>query len=257
MFVNKVVPMLRALDKGSSVIKTRTLKIAGLPELLVNNRIKDALSLSGKTTAGIYVSLGTVEVKITSKDKTVKIADKNIEKVERVVRDRLGDNVYGADDDTMESVVAKLLEKKRKTISLAESCTGGLVSSRLTNIRGSSAYFKNCIVAYANSIKEDLLKVPAELIAEAGAVSREVAYVMAKHIREISGTDIGIGITGIAGPGGATATKPVGLVYISVNYEGEAVTKEFRFSGSRQDVKWLSSCAALDLVRHKLLGNKI
>jgi nicotinamide-nucleotide amidase len=154
----------------------------------------------------------------------------------------------------MEAVVGTLLLKEKRTIALAESCTGGLIGHRLTQVAGSSAYVDRGIICYSNKAKIELLGVPADLIERHGAVSAEVAAAMAKGVRERSGVSIGLSVTGIAGPGGGTAAKPVGLVYIGLNADtGETLTREHRFHGDRSVIKQRSSQAALDFLRRWLL----
>jgi nicotinamide-nucleotide amidase len=150
----------------------------------------------------------------------------------------------------MEEVVGRLLAGQKRTVALAESCTGGLIGHRLTQVPGSSAYVDRGVICYSNQSKIDMLAVPADLIAKHGAVSRDVAAAMAKGIRELAGVSVGLSVTGIAGPGGATATKPVGLVYVGLDGgAGDAITREFRFHGDRSVIKQRSSQAALNLLR--------
>ena len=167
---------------------------------------------------------------------------------------RLKDYFWRVKKETLEEVAASLLIKKGLTISVAESCTGGLVSHRLTNISGSSNYYKCGIISYSNQAKSVFLKVNNQLIKEKGAVSPEVAREMAVGIRASAHTDLGLGITGIAGPAGATPTKPVGLVYIALSSEAKQINQKFIFSGNREQIKWKASQAALDILRKYLLG---
>ena len=146
-----------------------------------------------------------------------------------------------------------LLKKYNKTIAVAESCTGGLVSDKFTNIPGISEYFMEGVVAYSNKAKVEILGVPKSLIGKYGAVSPQVARAMAEGIKKRSSANIGVGITGIAGPTGATKEKPVGLVYIAVAVDNEVETKECRFKGSRIDIKTFSANTALNMMRLKLL----
>lgn len=150
---------------------------------------------------------------------------------------------------TSEIAVGKILLKKKLTLAVAESCTGGLISNRITNVAGSSDYFLCGIVAYSNGIKERLLGVSGKSIKKYGVVSKQVALEMAKGVRLIVKTDIGIGITGVAGPTGGTKTKPVGLVYIVFAADKKEIVKEFRFKGSRKDIKFQASEAALNLIQ--------
>lgn len=170
------------------------------------------------------------------------------------VRSRLKGWLYAEGPDSMEEVVGRLLTAQHKTVSVAESCTGGLIGHRLTQVPGSSAYVDRGVICYSNQAKTDLLGVPPQLMERHGAVSAEVAAAMARGMRERSGTSVALSVTGIAGPGGATATKPVGLVYLGLDAEdGRSITKEYRFSGDRSVVKQRASQAALDLLRRWLL----
>jgi nicotinamide-nucleotide amidase len=168
------------------------------------------------------------------------------------MRKELGSAVFGVGDETLEYAVALLLKKCNKTIAVAESCTGGLVSDKLTNIPGISEFFLEGVVAYSNKAKVDVLGVPDELIIKYGAVSPQVAKAMAEGIKKRASADIAVGITGIAGPTGATKEKPVGLVYIAVAVNDDIDVKECRFKGSRIDIKKFSANTALNMVRLKL-----
>ena len=166
---------------------------------------------------------------------------------------KLGDNVYGFDNDTLESVVGKLLVKRRMTLSIAESCTGGLIANRITNISGSSKYFKLGMVVYSNSSKTSELGISPEKIKKYGVVSREVAVAMAEGMLKKSKTNLSLAITGIAGPTGGTREKPVGLVYIALALKNKTECVKRYFLGTRQEIKLQISTAALDLVRKGLL----
>ena len=155
----------------------------------------------------------------------------------------------------MENEVGKILLEKKLTIACAESCTGGLLTSRLTDVAGSSAYVQGSIVSYSNEIKNSVLKVDAETLKNFGAVSEQTARQMSANVREIFKTDIGVGITGIAGPGGGSAEKPVGTVYISVSNSKLTTVKKFNFSGSRREIKNQSCNAALTLLKDFVGGN--
>ncbi len=148
----------------------------------------------------------------------------------------------------IENSVARILTKKRLTLALAESCTGGLVADSLTNIPGSSKYFTLGIIAYANEAKIQLLNIPAEVLKQHGAVSKETALLLAKNVKQLGHTDVGLGITGIAGPGGASPSKPVGIVFIAVSIDHHNYFKKFNFSGNRLKIKHLAKDAALQLL---------
>jgi nicotinamide-nucleotide amidase len=160
----------------------------------------------------------------------------------------------GDDGQTLERIVGELLIKKKLTISLAESCSGGLISHRLTNVPGISSSYLLGVVSYSNQAKSQLLKVSPELIKDKGAVSPQVARKMARGVRAISGANLSLGVTGIAGPTGGTPQKPVGLVYIALNTEKGEICQRHLFSGDRETIKWKTSQAALDLLRRYLLG---
>ncbi len=151
--------------------------------------------------------------------------------------------------DVLEMAIGRLLTKNRKTIAVAESCTGGGVSNRLTDVSGSSKYFIMGLVAYSNAVKIDLLGVKEESLRRFGAVSARVAQEMATGIKRLADVDIGVGITGISGPTGGTKTKPVGRVYIALAADAKKIAREFRFSGSRREIKFQASQAALDMIR--------
>ena len=178
-------------------------------------------------------------------------------RMERAVRDRVGDFLYAAEDQTMEDVVALRLKGKGLSVAVAESCTGGLIGQRLTSVPGSSAYFDRGVVPYSDRAKVDLLKVPEALIRAKGAVSGEVAQAMAEGVRELSGADLGLAVTGIAGPTGGTKEKPVGLVYLALADKRTAIVRSHLFSGDRDGIRYRASQAALDLLRRYLSGKAI
>lgn len=252
MFVNDIAPYLIKMFKKGWIIKSRTIKITGLRESFVNNKVKGLLQLKPPTTVGIYAKLGEVDLKITSKAKSEKEAWAAIDKIERKIRSCLKDHIFGYDDETLESCVNKLLIKNKKTIALAESCTGGLVSDRLTNVGGSSKYFIMGLVAYSNEVKENILCVDHETIKKYGAVSKQTASEMAVGIKLLAGSNIGVGITGIAGPTGGTSSKPVGLVYIALAVKGKLLVRELQFRGSREEIKFQASQVALDMIRKNI-----
>ena len=156
------------------------------------------------------------------------------------------------DFETIEVIIGRLFHKRGWRLSIAESCTGGLIGHRITNIPGSSDYFDGGVITYSNDAKRELLKVPEETITTYGAVSRQTAVAMAEGIRKLRGVEIGIGVTGIAGPAGGTEAKPVGLVYIALSSPVRVECKEFRFNGDREMIKLQASEAALNMIRRLL-----
>lgn len=247
-----VLPYLCEKTGNAATIKSKVLKIVEVGESLVEERVLDLLDTTNPTIAP-YAKLGEVHLRITAKAKSVTEADEMISGVEEKIRERLGDAIYGADEETLEQVIVERLIERNLKLALAESCTGGLMSHRITEVPGCSAVYMAGIVPYSNRAKMNLLGVPKELIEHHGAVSHEVALAMAAGARAAAGADIGIGITGIAGPGGGTETKPVGLVYISLSAGDEEFSREYRFAGSRHDIKARSAQAALTLLRRYLL----
>lgn len=267
MVKHDIVPYLRKISKSPFIIRSRTVKICGLPESRVDGVVRDLLHLPPPTTVGIYAKPGQVELKIMSKSASERQAKSSIEKIEREIRARLKDHIFGYDDDTLESIVGGLLTKKRLTIAVAESCTGGMLSQRITNVSGSSKYFLMGLVAYSNAVKENVLGVPRETIKRYGAVSRQTALAMAEGAMALSGAKVGVGITGIAGPAGGTKAKPVGLVYVAIvtryphcrsplrvtyhrhTAKEKRLVRELRLSGSREDVRLQATQTALDMLR--------
>ena len=156
------------------------------------------------------------------------------------------------DIEPIEEIIGRLLRKRGWMLSIAESCTGGLIGHRITNVPGSSDYFDGGVITYSNDAKRELLKVPEEVIPTYGAVSRQTAVAMAEGIRKLRGVEIGIGVTGIAGPAGGTEAKPVGLVYIALSSPVRVECKEFRFNGDREMIKLQASEAALNMIRRLL-----
>ncbi|MDP3789276.1 MAG: nicotinamide-nucleotide amidohydrolase family protein, partial [Candidatus Omnitrophota bacterium] len=254
IFEGSIIPYLEKIYQTHSVIFTRTIRTTGSPESAVNRATKKFLMMDGPVKAGIYASPGEVDIKITAKSKNTKMALSNIKNVEGQIVRLLGNIVYGFDYESLESVVGKLLLKNNLTVATAESCTGGLIANRITNIPGSSKYFHEGIITYSNESKVRELGVSVDLIRKYGAVSRPVAIAMAVGMKEKSGSDFAISVTGIAGPGGGTTAKPVGLVYIALAGRRKTVCLERHFLGNRLDIKLQASTAALDMLR-KALGS--
>ncbi len=253
MVERHLIPRLRKFS-GGAVLRSRTLKLTGVSESEVDAKVRDLLALKGETTVGIYAHPGQVDLRITSHGKTAREAGRRISAVERRIRSRVGRMIFGTDEETLESVVGALLKKNRKSLAVAESCTGGLVAERITRVSGSSIYFLGGVVAYSNPLKEKLLSVPKETLRRHGAVSAPTAGTMAEGIRRLTGAEIGLSITGIAGPAGGTRQKPVGLVYIGFGTPRGTKAHRFLFTGSRATIQLKASQAALNLLRLHLLG---
>lgn len=247
-----LVPWLNA-HAGGLVIRSRVLRIAGLGESVVEERVRDLIHDPNPTVAPL-AKFGEVHLRITAKAAPDRAAAM-ITRTEEALRQRLGDAVFGADDESLHAVTARLLIDRRRTLAVAESCTGGMVTGRLTEVSGSSAFLLAGFVAYSNEAKVRDLGVPESLLAEHGAVSAAVAESMARGARERTGADVGLAITGIAGPTGATPAKPVGLVFISVASAAGARTEEVHFGdqAGREGIRHLATQAALNLLRLVLL----
>lgn len=252
MMRDYVIPYLAERSGGTSIASV-VLRVTGEGESAVEARIKDLIRSTAPTIAP-YAKLGEVHLRITAKGPPEAVREQ-LTRGEALVRERLGDLVYGVNDQTLEAVVGELLKARRLTIATSESCTGGLLAERLTSVPGSSAYFLEGVVAYSNAAKTDLLGVPAALMEARGAVSAEVAEAMAAGIRDRARADLGVSITGIAGPSGGTAEKPVGLVFIGLADAGGVLHRRFTFGSEpgRQGIRYLASQAALNLVRLHLL----
>lgn len=239
---------------GDQVIRSRVLRIAGMGESLVEERVRDLIHGDNPTVAPL-AKLGEVHLRITAKGPPATIMNL-IEQAEAGLRDRLGDAVFGVDDETLQAATARLLIERGLTLAVAESCTGGMLTSRLTEIPGSSAFLLAGFVAYSNEAKVRDLGLEAGLIHAHGAVSAEVAGAMAECARARTGAHIGVAITGIAGPTGGTPAKPVGLVYLAIAADIGTRTEEWRFGteAGRAGIRHLASQAALNLIRLHLLG---
>ena len=256
MMTESVVPLLadqlvRSKQASPQPIIRQTFHTWGLPEAEVDAKLLGLVPKGLPVDLGLLASPMGVLVSLTTKSGGAgPVSGDRLASLAQDVRTRLKDCLFAEGRETMEEVVGRLLLEQRRIVALAESCTGGLIGHRLTQVPGSSAYVDRGVICYSNQSKIDMLGVPADLIAKHGAVSQEVAAAMAKGIRERAGVSVGLSVTGIAGPGGATATKPVGLVYVGLNGgTGSAITREFRFHGDRSVIKQRSSQAALNLLR--------
>jgi nicotinamide-nucleotide amidase len=195
-----------------------------------------------------------VRLKLTGKGADPSAVQKDLDLITGIIHEKVGQFVYSADDEPMEAVVGRLLRDRRATLAVAESCTGGLISHRLTNVSGSSDYLERSVVVYSNRAKRELLNMPEDILQKHGAVSEPVALLMAKQIRELSGTTFGLSVTGIAGPTGGSPEKPVGTVFIGVASESTEEVKQYRFYGSREQIKLMTSQMALSNLRLFILN---
>ena len=253
MVERELLPRLRhKLQTTEQVIQSRTLRIVDMGESSIEEKLKSLMQATSPTVAP-YAKLAEVHLRITAKARTSEEADALIAPVADEIHQILGENIYAEGGASLEEVVVGLLSQQKKTVATAESCTGGTLAGRITNVSGSSAVFETGLVTYSNEAKVHLLHIPQALVAARGAVSPEVAQAMAERVRELSEADFGIGVTGIAGPNGGTPDKPVGLVYIALATASGTEVRKNLYSGNRSDIRFRSTQTALDMLRRALL----
>lgn len=252
MYQDGLRPVLQERFGGRKFITRRVLRTFGMPESAVNEAIAEFMK-KGAPQIGLSASEYGVDIRIIAHGLSAETAKALVEKAESGIRMILGDAVYGVDSQAMEEIVGALLMQRRLRLAVAESCTAGLISKRITDVPGSSEYFERAAVVYSNISKTEMLGVPAFLIKEHGAVSREVAAKMAEGIRSSARTDIGLSVTGIAGPSGGSTEKPVGLVYMAIASAYGVKVEEHRFLGNRRQIRLRASQAGLDMVRRHLI----
>jgi competence/damage-inducible protein CinA-like protein len=246
MWQQYALPLLRK----ERPYQRKIFRIAMLPESQVDEMLKPVTDSLREVQYTILAAPTEIEVHLLAPESS---ADELISACAEV-RSILGNWIYAEDLESLEAAVGKLLKQLRRKVAIAESCTGGLLAERITNVSGSSNYFEYGLVPYANEAKIKLLNVPAELMDAHGAVSEPVARAMAEGIRKIANADYGLSITGIAGPDGGSAEKPVGTVFIGLADAEQTVVKEYHFLGTRQRIRFSSTQAALNLLRMKLLA---
>lgn len=251
MFENFVRPYLA--KKSNCVIKSKFLRIFGVGESSAAERIKDLISNSENPTVAPYAKPTESLFRVTARGKDEIDADRMIKETEQKIRDEFGIDVYGENEDTLEQVTVDLLIKNNLKIATAESCTAGLIASKIGGVSGASSILEESFVTYANSAKMRLVGVNGQTLKEHGAVSAEVAEQMAKGAREAANADIGVSATGIAGPTGGTEEKPVGLVYIGVSDKDKTVSYKLNLSYSRNKNREMTACHALNFVRKFIL----
>jgi nicotinamide-nucleotide amidase len=247
MFRAFVVPILRSIVPDSALIQRRLYKIADKGESLVEEAIGDRVLAIPGIELGYCARPSEVEVRIVGKSKAIEQAD-------AIIKSTLGASIFSAAGQTLEEVIVELLAKNNQTLAVAESCTGGLLANRMTNVPGASEVFLAGYVCYANQAKIDMLNIDPPLIEEHGAVSEEVARALAEHARGRAGSNYALATTGVAGPGGGSPEKPVGTVYIALAASGETIAKKYFFPTDRETFKQIATQTALELLRKKLIG---
>jgi nicotinamide-nucleotide amidase len=247
MFRAFVMPILRSIVPASALLERRLYRIAGVGESLVEEAIGRKVQAIPGIELGYCARPGEVEVRIVGKPDVVSRA-------EGIIKTELGSSIFSANDETLEEVIVKLLTGRKETLATAESCTGGLLANRITNVPGASSVFLAGYVCYANEAKIDMLDIDPKLIEKDGAVSESVAQTLAEQVRMRARSTYGLATTGIAGPSGGSPEKPVGTVYVALaSADSKTVVKKFFFPTDRETFKQLAAQWALDLLRRKIL----
>ena len=252
LFENEVRERLQSKVPPAHLF-TRTLKIAMLGESAVDARVAPIYKRYPDVDTTILAGAGEIELHFKTQAATLDAAQARADEVAGLVEDELDDTVYSRDGQSLEQIVGYWLQMRNATLAAAESCTGGLLAERITSVAGSSRYFLGGAVVYSNALKTELAGVPPEMIERHGAVSREVAAALAEGIRYRCESTLGVGITGVAGPGGGTAEKPVGLVFHAVASDAGTEVIQRKFPGDRKRIRRFASTMALDMVRRKLM----
>ena len=252
MIEETVLPWVREMRGGGEVFLTRTFQTFGISESGLDEMVAGVIS-EDEGSLAFRANFPQISMRIIVRGKPGE-AEQRLDSLSDRIRDKIGTYVYGEGDLTMEDVVGQLLKEQSKTLSLAEACSGGLVGHRVSNVPGSSAYFQGAVTAYSDTAKTQLLGVQPATLQLHGAVSEEVVREMATGVRERLGADIGIAMTGIAGPGGATEDKPVGTACVALAMDDTLVSRQYKLWGNREWIKTLISQLALDWVRRALLG---
>jgi nicotinamide-nucleotide amidase len=248
MFTKFVVPILQSILQVPLSIQRRSYRIAGMGESLVEKAIGEKVLTVPGIELGYCARPGEVEVRIIGEPKAIQMAD-------AIIRGELGLSIFSSNDESLESVVVKLLRKGKKTLATAESCTGGFIANSITNVPGASEVFLAGYITYANESKSDVLNLSPKLIEKYGAVSEPVARAMAEGARMRANSSYGLATTGVAGPGGGSDEKPVGTVYVALaSVQSDTVVRKFFFPTDRETFKQLAARAALDLLRRKLVA---
>ena len=251
MFDASIAPVLKQ-RVGDVVILRRKLSIFGLTESRTDELAAPVYTKFQNPVTTILFKDGNIELHLTAQSKTDTEANRLLDELAGQLDEVLGEYIFSRRDETLEQVVGDLLRWRGYSLATAESCTGGLLAGRITEVPGSSEYFLEGVVTYSNEAKMRVLGVPAEMLEEHGAVSEPVACAMAAGVRKLAGSTFGIGVTGIAGPSGGTEEKPVGLVYIALADEDTVEARKLIFPGDRQFIRTLTVNSALDLLRRRI-----
>jgi nicotinamide-nucleotide amidase len=251
LFEEQCIARLRAKLPAQFIV-TRELKITGMGESQCDARVAPIYKLFTGVQTTILAGAGEIQLHLKTRAIKLETAQKRVDELVELIEAELGDFVFSDNGDSMEQIVGYYLQMRNATLAVAESCTGGLIAERITSVSGSSRYFVGSAVVYSNEMKTDMAGVPARLIEKEGAVSSKVAAALAEGIRARCDSTLGIGVTGVAGPNGGTAEKPVGLVFHALASAAGTEVVERKFAGDRKRIRWFASQQALDMVRRKL-----
>jgi nicotinamide-nucleotide amidase len=254
MFQEQVLPRLERRESGIRMFH-RELRVAGMGESALEQRIKPIYTRYADVNTTILAAPGEIQIHLRIWTDDAARAQKTLDEISQSFELALTDRIFSQDGSSLEEVVANILTRNHATISAAESCTGGLLAQRLTSIPGSSSYFLGGVVCYSNELKTAWADVPPEILKSKGAVSSEVAIALADGIRRRAGSTLGVGITGIAGPGGGSEEKPVGTVHVAISHAGSVKERGVLFPGDREVIRWHAAQLALDMVRIHFLYN--
>ena len=252
LFADECIPRLREILPPRHIAK-RVLKATMIPESTADALLAPIYTTYTDVETTILAGNAEIQLQLTCSKPTLESAQQRVDELAGRLEEALDKHLYASSDETLEQIVMYYLELKQETLAVAESCTGGLLAQRLTSISGSSRSFLGGAVVYSNEMKIDICDVPPHLIETYGAVSADVAEALARGIRHRTGSSMGVGITGIAGPTGGTEEKPVGLVYIAVSYGNKTESIECHFRGDRNRIRLWASQQALDLIRRRLM----
>jgi nicotinamide-nucleotide amidase len=251
---NEIMPFLQQRFPAVQHKQSRIIRISGLGESTVNEKIKDFIHKNKHLNIGIYANPEDIQIQLNVLGETTQEATAILDEATEQLNGLLGNYIFGFNQQSLEEIIGTMLKKLGLTLAVAESCTGGMLGQMITSIPGSSDYFKGGIISYNGEIKEKLLGVPRETMMEYGQVSKEVARAMAQGVQKKCFSDIGISITGIAGPGGGSKDKPVGLVYIALADKKQVVVQEHQLRRDRQTIRLRSARRALNMLRMHLIN---
>lgn len=255
LLADRVIPRLNFLGGDSArQVRQRVYKIFGLPEIEINDRLKDLAHNDTRVRIGYYPVFCEVHCSLTVISEQEREADDLFLRLDALIQERLGEFIFARDQQTMAGMVGTQLAGAQKRLAVAESCTGGLIGHRITTTAGSSAYFSGGVIAYSNQVKEKLLAVDPAILKQHGAVSSACAKAMAAGVLALTGADIALSVTGIAGPDGGSPEKPVGTVYFGLAEANRLSAALFHFSGDRWQIREQSAMTGLNLVRRHLLN---